>query len=448
MLGTIPPKLRFEVRLPTEWSGRALFIGGGGLNGIIIPVEAIMFNPSIALDGYATIATDSGHQGAPIDGSWALNDPDAVANFAYLSTHTVLAVARTIITARYGRDADRAYFFGESTGGREGLIAAQRWPDDFDGIVALEPVYNMTALVLAGNRLAQQVFATPGGYLPPALLELLGGATLAACDDLDGLNDGVINNVVACQLDPATLRCAAGDDTDCLTDAQIETVNLVHRQFDLGVTLANGVTSYPGWPIGHEDNPGGWQAWITGAQPDPSTTFGAVISGQTLRFLIARDPDLDPLRFVPASYADELAAFSTLVDATDPDLADYAERGGKLILWHGWSDYGVSAYSTIRYYEQVVDTMGADRTRDFLRFYTSPGVDHLGAGPGASAIDFLAALIAWVERGEAPQDLTATRPASSADAGFTRPLCRFPRYPRYNGSGDVRDAGSFHCAGQ
>jgi feruloyl esterase len=231
-----------------------------------------------------------------------------------------------------------------------------------------------------------------------------------------------------------------------LTDAQVDTVNVVHTPFELGLTLANGVASYPGWPIGHEDNPGGWQTWITGLREDPSTSLGAAISATTLQFLIAGDPNLDALHFTPAAYADELRAFSTLVDATDPDLSAYAARGGKLILWHGWADYGVSAYSTVRYYEQVVSAIGASTVERFLRFYTSPGVDHLAGGPGASTIDFLSALRAWVEEDRAPQDLIAARPASGSVAGLSRPLCRFPGYPRYNGTGDVNDAANFHCA--
>jgi feruloyl esterase len=445
--GTIPPRLKFELRLPTQWNRRVLFIGGGGLNGVIFPPETLMFNPSIADAGYATVGTDSGHQGTPVDASWALNDPEAVANFAYLSTHTVLGAARAIVTARYGRDADRAYFFGESTGGREGLIEAQRWPEDFDGIVALEPVYNMTALMLAENRVAQQVFRTPGGRLSPAHLDALGHASLAACDTLDGIADGIISNVAACRFDPAALRCAGPADETCLSDAQIETVNLVHSTFNLGVALANGVDSYPGWPVGHEDNSGGWQTWITGSRAEPTTSLGAAISGEALRFMVAGEPSLDPLQFSPAAYAEELRAFSELIDATDPDLSAYAARGGKLILWHGWGDYAVSARSTARYYEQVNDAMGADDTEDFLRFYTSPGVDHLAGGPGASTIDFLAALTAWVESGIAPGDLVATKHVQGTiDPLFARPLCRYPTYPRYDGSGDAAAAASFRCA--
>jgi len=444
VLGTIAPQLNFETHLPTSWSGRALFVGGGGLNGVILPPEVIFFQPSVALDGYVTIATDSGHKGSPNDGAWALGDPVALENFAYLSTHTVLGAVREIVRERYGIPPSRSYFLGESTGGREGLIAAQRYPGDFDGIVALEPVYNMTALVLAGNRVAQQVFSKPGAYLSAVKVRTLAQATLAACDDLDGIADGIISHVAACRFDPAVLRCAGPDGDGCLTDAQIETVNTVHSALELSFALANGIYSYPGWPVGHEDGTGGWSTWITGTSPsDPMSSLGFTLSDQTLRYLIIGDPTLDSLTLSPATYAEKLAAFSSLVDASDPNLAPFAGRGGKLILWHGFADYGVSGYSTIRYYERVVKSLGAAAVDDFLRFYTSPGVDHLNGGPGAGTADYLGALVAWVEQGTAPGDLVAHR---FAGGPLSRPLCRYPRYPHYNGSGDPASAESFHCA--
>ena len=447
VLGTIPPQLSFEVRLPTSWSGRALFIGGGGLDGIIFPPEALMFNPSIAADGYVTIATDAGHQGSPLDGAWALGDPLAVENFAYLSTHTVLAAARAIIEERYRVAPRRTYFFGNSTGGREGLIAAQRWPEDFDGIVALEPAYDMTALVLGGNRVAQHVFGTAGGNLSAGQLRTLGRAVLDACDELDGIRDGIISYLAACRFDPAVLRCNGAESDDCLTDEQIATVNTVHSDLELDFALANDVRSYPRWPLGNEDGAGSWPLWITGSG-DPSSSLGFVLSDQTLRFFVAQDAQLDTLRFSPSSYADELFALSSLLDASDPDLTAFAVRGGKLILWHGWSDYAISAYSTIRYFERVVSTLGGRAAVDeFLRFYTSPGVDHLAGGPGAATTDFLAALVTWVEEGTPPGDLVSRKlDPQTAEPILARPLCRYPTYPRYEGKGDPAAASSFRCA--
>lgn len=448
--GTIAPQLNFEVRLPTPWNGRALFLGGSGLDGFIPIPETILFNPGFANDGYATIATDSGHQGSFSDGSWALNDPQAVANFAYLATHTVLATARAIVAARYGRAADRTYFIGASQGGREGLIEAQRWPDDFDGIVAMEPVYDLTALALAENGVAQHVFAVAGGRLSSGKVDTLAHAVLDACDGLDGIADGIISNVAACHFDPAVLRCTGADSDACLTDPQIDTANAVHDGLTLDFSLAHDVRGYPGWPTGHEDSPtgaGGWVYWVVGRSADPSTSVGFSLSDQILRFFVARDAALDTLHFAPDAHAAALMAFSALVDATDPDLSAFAARGGKLIVWHGLADYAVSARSTALYYSRVVSTLGGQDAADrSLRFYTSPGVGHLNDGPGAGTTDFLRALIGWVETGAAPGDLVSTKANQPAGApALSRPLCRYPTYPRYD-AGDPNDASSFHCA--
>src|SRR6185369_6552599 len=300
VLGTIAPHLNFEVRLPTHWSGRALYVGGAGLNGFIPSPQGLIFNPGIADVGYVTIGSDSGHQGSFSDGSWALDDPQAVENLAYLATHSVLGAAQAIMAVRYGRSAERTYWFGSSQGGREGLIAAQRWPNDFDGIAALEPVYDLTALSLAMNRVAQHVFATPNGRLSAGQLTTLARAVLDACDGLDGITDGIISNVAACRFDPSVLRCAGAETDQCLGDAQIDTVNAVHNGLTLDFALAHDVRSYPGWPIGHEDAPGtlgGWQYWVNGTSPDPSTSVGFSLSDQILRFLIAHDAGVDTLHF-------------------------------------------------------------------------------------------------------------------------------------------------------
>jgi hypothetical protein len=450
--GTIPPQLHFELRLPTTWSGRVLFVGGSGLDGFIPSPDVLLFNPSIGRDGYATIATDSGHQGSFSDGSWGLDDPLAVENFAERAVHSVLGSARAVIATRYGRSADHTYFFGYSEGGREGLIAAQRWPDDFDGIAALEPVYDLTALALAMNRVAQHVFATDGGRLTPAALDTLGHAVLDACDGGDGLVDGIIGNPGACRFDPAALRCSEAATDRCLTDAEIATVNAVHDGLTLDFALAHDVRGYPGWPIGHELAPtgslGGWPYWILGSSTDPTSAVDFSLSDQILRFLVVHDPALDTLHFVPGDHAAALIAFSRLVDASDPDLSRFGARGGKLILWHGLADYAVSARSTAQYYGRVVAALGGQDTADrFVRFYTAPGVGHINDGPGAGTADFLGALTAWVEHGTAPGDLVATRLNTAPGAPpLTRPLCRYPGYPSYDGSGDPNDAASFHCA--
>jgi feruloyl esterase len=455
VLGTFPPKTNFEVRLPTSWNGRALFMGDVALGGSIPPAEDIrdfLFTPSIPT-GYATIGTDGGHQADLGDGSWALDDAEAVRTLYELAIHTVLGAAREIIATRYGQPAAHAYFMGHSTGGTQGLIEAQRWPDDFDGIVVLAPSNDETGFELAANRVGQQVFGVPGARLSPAKVATLAQATLAACDDLDGLADGIISHAAACQFDPANLRCTGPDNDQCLTDVQIDTVNLVHSDLMLDFALANGIRSYPGWPIGHEfvpldePRPGGWPFWITGTTADPRSSGIVDYADQVLRFLVTHNATLDTLHFSPNDHQAELQAYSAFADGSDPDLSAFAARGGKLIFWQGLADCAASPRATIRYYEEVVRTAGGQAAADdFVRFYTSPGVGHFNDGPGAGTTDFLSAITAWVETGAAPADLVSSRlgPGSSNPL-LTRPLCRYPGYPRYNGEGDPADAASFHC---
>jgi Tannase and feruloyl esterase len=441
--GTIETALNFELRLPRGWTQKVLFIGGGGYDGVI-PVPDI----DILRKGYATIATDSGHTGSVLDAAWALDDPEAVQNFADRAWHTVLVAAREIITAHYAAPIRRTYFQGGSSGGREALIMAQRWPDDCDGVIARAPALNFVAVQLSANRLAKHVYATPGGYLPAATTEALGRAVLTACDELDGLADGMVSDVEGCRFDAGVLRCTGPPSDQCLTAAQLETVRAAHSAFPLPVSLANGVTEYPRYPVGGEESSTGWPLWITGFSPNPPSSFLFILSDGFIRFFVTGNPDFDSLAFAPEDYASTLSSLSTLLDATDPDLSRFAARGGKVILWHGWSDYALSAYSTVAYYERVVSAAGGRSAADeFVRFYASPGVDHLNNGAGAPIFDLLGALDAWVEDGAAPDDLVAYKvlPGSDTPVPF-RPLCRYPTYARYSGSGDPNRATSFTCA--
>ncbi len=444
----IDPALNFELRLPTNWNQKLVFLGGGGYDGIIGSPDDGGRSTGILAKGFASVATDSGHRGNQLDGSWALNDAEAVDNFAVQSTHRVLLATREILTARYGAMPRRAYFEGGSEGGREALIEAQRFPDDFDGVIAREPAFNFTALQLAHNRIVQQMFVTPGGYLDADAVRLVGDAVTQACDALDGLADGIVSHLAACHVDPQSLRCNAAETSGCLTDAQIATVNLIHADGDFGIDLANGLNTYRGWPLGLEDSSGAWPLWLTGSSPETPSSFGFTLQEQFLLYFVTKDPHFDTLHFDPTAYRAPLQALSALMDATDPDLAAFRARGGKLILWHGLSDYGISAYNTIDYYQRTVTAAGGQAAADqFLRLYLSPGVDHTGGGVGAAANDFLTPIDAWVEGGAAPADLVGYRPDPNTNQLLPfRPLCRWPAYVRYNGSGDVNSPDSFSCA--
>jgi feruloyl esterase len=441
----IDPALRFELRLPIAWNRKVLFLGGSGYDGVIPAPDVLRPGPGVVTVGYATIATDSGHIGGPFDGSFAL-DPDALVDFAYLARHRVLEAAREIMVTHYAESIRRTYFEGGSSGGREALIEAQRWPDSFDGVIARAPALDFTAVMLNANRIVQRAYGSADAWLPLAAVQTLSNAVLAACDELDGLADGIVGNVAACHFDPSVLRCADGTSTDCLTDAQVETANTVFSELQLDVPLANGRTGYPGYPIsGAEAGGGGWPLWMTGFAFESPNSLLFLLQDDYFKYFVAKDAQFDSLQLSPTAYTAELSALSTLLDATDPDLSAFTAHGGKLILWHGLADYAISAYGTLRYYERVVATAGGHEEADaFVRFYTSPAVDHTGSGNGAPLFDLLGALDAWVENGAAPGDLVAYRLENGAEIPF-RPLCRYPTYPRYDGIGDPHSAASFAC---
>jgi pimeloyl-ACP methyl ester carboxylesterase len=444
VVARIGNSLNFQVALPNNWNHRILFIGGGGFDGVIPDITASL-SPGTLANGYAVVVNDSGHQSNDVfDGSWALNnaDPDALVNFGYLSTHTVLPVARSIVNMRYASPGDRVYFEGCSNGGREALIAAERWPNDFDGIIARAPACNFTGNMTAFHKNAQLVNA-PGGMLTPGKLATLARAELTACDGADGVSDGIISNPFACQFEPATLRCAGNSSDACLTDAEVATINGIRADTPLGYSQMDSITAFPGWPIGHEDV--SWPVWIIGNSP-PSLQF--VLQDQFIKFFVTQNVGADSLQTLLSDNAGAMAQLSQLLDATSSDLSQFSGRGGKLILWHGLADAAISATATVQYYQRLVAKAGGQLATDqFARFYTAPGVEHCGWGPGADSVDLVTALDAWVRQGSAPDSLVATHVDSNSQAArLTRPLCAYPQYPRYTGSGDANLAVNYTCA--
>ena len=436
--GLIEPKLNFELRLPTRWNKKLHYGGGGGYNGAIPSLNAPALNA-----GYAQVSSDSGHQGSGLDASFALNDPHAAALFGYLSVPTVMDAAKDIVRVHYGKRARRAYFEGCSNGGREALINAQRHPHLFDGIISRAPAYNWVGLMGAFNRTAKALVA-PGGVINAAKTSAVANAVLGACDALDGVADGLVSNPQACHFDPATLRCPGGADTGdtCLSDAQLATVT----SWTTPASFGGGAYSNPGWPLsGNENVPGAWDLWTLG-----SPTFGSLqflFSDTTVKNYLARDPAANSLTYDFNSNPAALANLSDLNDATNANLHPFLGSGGKLILWHGGNDSALTVKATTEYYGKVVNAVGGRSNADhFVRFYIAPGVNHCGGGPGADSTDLLTALDRWVTRHRAPGALTAVRRNASTGAiVLARPLCVYPEYPRYKGSGDVNAASSFAC---
>lgn len=456
------PPILFQVNLPAQWNGRSVQYGGGGFNGVLISglglIPAARYDqPAPLAQGYVTYGTDSGHQNAPgvPPQAFASND-EALANFAHASYKKVRDVAVALMQRAYGSAPQKLYFVGSSEGGREGLTMAQRYPADFDGIFSRVPVINWTALQHAGTR---NGLATLGdGWMRPAQVKLVHDAVLAACDAADGLADGVVSDFAGCRtrFDVTRLRCAAGQGVDsCLNDAQVRAVQTLHSTYRMPFALANGVAEYPGWGVSGEGTPasgptGGWNAWWLGTSaptqpPQPANGIAWFYGSGAIQHFYARNAAYDVRNYKPEDFAARVRQVSELMDSTNPDLSAFHARGGKLILLENMADYAQSPYAGIRYYESVVARMGQGNVDRFFKIYTAPGVDHVGSGAPANA-DFLTALTAWVERGQAPAGLQLVeQPVAPPFAALrARPLCEWPAWPRFRG-GDAAQAASFEC---
>lgn len=433
------PKLNFEVRLPSTWNNKLHYSGGGGTNGSITAI-----NSSAVNQGYVDVASDSGHSGSPVDASFAASDDHALLLFASLSVPTVTAATIEIIQKRYGALPTRSYFEGCSNGGREGLMAAQRNPTLFDGIIAKAPARQFVASQAASQRTLRLVNALPSPF-SAAKLKLVGDSVLAACDTVvaDGVVDGIISNPKACNFDVSKLRCAGGADTGdtCLSDAQIGVMNSITTP----ITAAGGAVSFPGMRFaGEEATTGSWMAtYLTPIFSTANLFYSSIVPN-----MIARDPTINALAFDFDANAAAVKTAQSLIDVIDPNFSVFAQSGRKLIMWQGTSDALVPPTGTNDFYSSMVNAAGGQAQADsFMRYYTAPGVMHCAGGSGADqTTQLLATLDAWVTKSAAPATLTAAKvnPTTGATV-FTRPLCVFPGYPRYNGTGDVNAAASYSC---
>jgi Tannase and feruloyl esterase len=440
--GHVDTEINFELRLPTTiWNGKFYHAGGGGFAGFI----NFATTSRVALArGYAVIATDTGHVGAPpapgLDGSWALNRPDRQLNFGHRAIHVVTLAGKQITTVAYGQAPQYSYFEGCSTGGRQAAMEAQRYPTDFHGIIAGAPALDHSGLMLGLNWNAQVLQGTP---LPPGKLAVIANAVLAQCDGKDGLLDGIVENPRRCKFDPAVLACPGGvDGPNCLTSAQVEAVSLIYG----GPVNSAREQLHPGFPPGHEDGPTGWQLWISGP-----TFFGAsfsfIIQDHFFRFFVFSDPAYNPLTFDFDTDVSQVAATAELFDATNPDLSAFEAAGGKLLMWHGVADPALTSDRTIQYYNDVAKAVGnKNKIESFFRLFLAPGMHHCEAfagGPGLNSFDALTALEDWVEGGIAPDAIIASH--AGPGVARTRPLCPYPQIAVYDGEGDINDAANFTC---
>lgn len=471
------PDILFRVALPADWNTKALMFGGGGFNGTIPNIignyaQGTADQPTPLGRGYATFASDSGHQANELgsqDGRWGLND-EAVRNFTGEALKKTRDAATFIIGKRYASEPTKSYFAGGSTGGREALNSIQRWPADWDGAIAWYPAWNNAAAWLAGQHLSREL-AKPGAYPNSAKRQLLLDAALESCDNLDGLEDGIISDQRQCNeiFDPdtvtvngASLRCPDGLDTgdSCLSDAQITALRAMNAGVDFNFELASGETGYPGSNVWGADL--GITTITTAVQPvvvfltlgtsqpampmPPTAPYLSVLVDQWVRYSVVRDPDfqsldLDPINPEPA-YAERISEISGLVNS-GTDISEFAERGGKLLLAHGTSDILVSSRATEIYYQRLIEQMGSEQVSTFVRYYEVPGFGHAVDSQFNATWDSLTALENWAEQDIAPENQITTDTVGVP--GRTRPLCDYPAWPRYVAGGDPLFAESFEC---
>ncbi|MGI4812721.1 MAG: tannase/feruloyl esterase family alpha/beta hydrolase [Janthinobacterium lividum] len=452
--------IRFELNLPSRWNGRALQFGGGGYNGVVVTgTGPTPFSPDRAplASGYATFGDDSGHNGDSSQANFGRFD-EAVTNFGYAHLKKAHDVALALITRGYGRPPEHMYFAGGSTGGREGYTAIQRYPDDYDGVIANAPALNFSGVRLLGVVVGQAEYRTPGGYLSPELLEDVYQRTMQLCDTLDGAADGIISDVEACRAkEPEvieSLRCTADKTAydDCLTPPQLATLETLRDGLRLPYTLAWDVDNYPGHNVFQGTRFTSTLGLAHSAErlPQPAFVPNGYLFAQGdayIKYFVTRDPAFDSLNFDvtrPGRYQQQLATLSATIGAMNPDVAHYIERGGKLITLQGLADEVISPNQTIAYYQGLVARYGQERVDSFMRLYMVPGFQH-GNGVFIPSVDMLGALDGWVTHGVAPGTLLATDIAQTTN-GRTRPLCRYPAFPRYGGKGNVNRASSFACA--
>jgi len=463
------PVINFAVNLPEQWNRKAIHFGGGGFDGPLIDgTEPVRFGPDgkpapLAL-GYATFGDDSGHQSSSItDAKFAVND-EALANYGGNALKKTHDVAMALIQARYGSAPAHAYFLGTSTGGRDALLHIQRWPADYDGVIANEPALNYSGTRLSNLAVGRALYTNGGaGWMNLAKTLLVQKTVLAACDKLDGAADGIVSNVESCrQLNAqilASLRCAGGADSGdtCLSDPQLATVRAIESPLEFTqYTLANGVRRAGGYNLLEGALVAGpFTTRDLGTRPtpgNPATSADAnmyVTGDQWAKYFVTRDAAFDSLTLDPldpGSWTARVQAVSALTDATNADLSPFLSRGGRLILLHGLSDEVISNNSTIDYYQRVVATVGAPAVAQGIRFYTVPGMGH-GTGVFIPAWDSLAALEDWVERGLAP-GTPVVADSVAGTYGRTRPLCQYPAWPKYRGSGSLDAAVNYSCVAE
>ena len=446
--------VKIEVWLPTRgWNGKFRGQGNGGFAG---EIDYHSLGQAVS-QGYAAAATDTGHAASGTDARWALGHPEKITDFAYRAIHEMTAVGKATVKAFYGDAPRHAYFASCSNGGRQALMEAQRFPEDYDGILAGAPANYWTHLLASALWDAHATALDPASYIPTSKIPAIAHAVNEACDAADGVKDGVLNDPRKCHFTPATLLCKEGDSDSCLTQPQVTALEKLYQ----GARDSKGRQVFPGFMPGGEEGGGGWPLWITGHGPGQGLLFA--FGNGYFSDMVYNDANWN---YKTAKLDDAVAAsdekFASVLNSTDPNMKAFASHGGKLIIYHGWNDAAISALNSIDYYETVRKTMGPAQTDSFLRLYMVPGMQHCGGGPGTDTFgqfgfspqndpqhNMYVALEQWVEKGSAPTLVIASRLDGQGPAAKvieTRPVCAYPQEAKYKGSGDTSDAANFVCA--
>ncbi|MGC1457748.1 MAG: tannase/feruloyl esterase family alpha/beta hydrolase [Steroidobacteraceae bacterium] len=439
--GVLAPEIAFEVSLPAHWNGRFYMIGNGGHAGESLEDPTRVAQRNAALQaGFAFAQTNTGHDARKEPGgTFVLSNPAKAIDYAYRAVNLTAVTAKDITQAYYGRDIKTSYWNSCSNGGRQGMIEAERYPQDFDGILANSPWINQTGFTLGAVWNQRALDAAP---LSAAKLAVVARAVMSKCDAVDGLQDGQIDDPRRCTLDVKTdlPACAAGTDNDtCLTSAQTATLAKIY-----GGPVSHGQQLFPGFMPGSEAA-NGWMNLIVASQPDRKAADFNLAEG-TLRYLVHTppQPDYDYRSFDFDRDTHQLDAWGQLVNATDTDLARFRRRGGKLIMTYGWADPILQPMVGVNYYEQALTRNGPD-TPQFFRLFMVPGMGHCGGGVATDRFDAVTALVDWVEKGKAPDSIRAARVVKTQEVR-SRPLCPYPQVARYTGQGSIDEAANFRCA--
>ncbi len=435
--GFIGGKIGFSLWLPLDWNGRFVM---GGAGGFVRPEDnqAITFSAgSVLTSGYATASSDTGHQGHGLDNSWGLNNLEAIVNYGHLGMHRTVVTAKQAIEAHYDRAPEKSFFVGCSNGGRQALHEAQRYPSDFDGIVAGAPALDFTGVASAFVAITQAMYPDHDSLSSPLVTKqdraLLRSAIENQCDQLDGLPDGILHDPTACTFDPASLQCSDGPAEDCLSAAKVAAIKTVYDG-----PRDSRRSLHAGFPFGAENiDANGWGSWLTGGNNFPPSAAYAFGMG-TMRNFALHDASWSYENYNWENYRSDTAALAPVLNAENADLSAFRDQGGKLLLFHGWADVALSGHMTTDYVDNVY---GVDSSaRDDVRLFMMPGVLHCFGGPGPSLVDWLNAIETWHDSGTAPDQLAAAYPERDG----ARTICAWPQKARYT-SGNPDSPDSYVC---